>query len=32
MASPIHFRLILPIKFFECDMIGNFSGTISNIK
>ena len=32
MASPIHFLLILLFKFFEHDMIGNFNGTVSNMK
>ena len=32
MASTIHFLLILLVRFFELDMIGNFNGTVSNIK
>ena len=32
MASTIHFLLILLVGFFERDMIGNFNGTVSNMK
>ena len=29
MASPIHFLLVLFVKFFKHDVIGNFDGTLS---
>ena len=32
MVSLMHFLLILLVRFFEHDMIGNFNGTVSNIK
>ena len=32
MASPIQFLLSSLVKFSEHDMIGNFNGTVSNMK
>ena len=32
MASQIHFLLMLLVRFFEHDMIGNFNGTTSIVK
>ena len=31
IGSPIHFLLVLIVKFFERDMIGKFNGTVSNM-
>ena len=31
MASVTHFLLILLVRFFECNMIGNFNGTINSM-